>query len=349
MSGGASLRNAEIGVGIVGAGGVAEWHASALAQIAGARLEAVFDVDAARMNRFAERFGVKRQLPSAAAMQECDVIEAVFICTPNAYHAPLASASLAARKHVFVEKPLATTLAEALRVVEDAGNSDRVLQVGHITRFDSELQVMREVVRRGLIGRILRVRAVSFADFIPSAGWYISRKLSGGGVLMDIGVHALDALSYVLGDPAARKVYATTRTALGSYDVEDTLSALINFEGGVVATLEAGYGTAAVAGGSSATLELFGTRGYARTRPLAVHSVDSSSNLLPQVAEDGVGAAPTDTAGLFLVQDSSFVSCCRNGSPGRVGAEVGAMVMRIVDAIYRSSASGEACAVNQAG
>ncbi len=323
-------------IGMVGAGRAALSHAGALATVPGALLVAVADPDSGALEAFTARYGVEARCQGFGEMLSVVDLDAVYICTPPSFHAEQACAALDANLHVFVEKPLCVRVEELGPIWQAAERRRRWAQVGHVTRFDRELIHLSRLVRDGLLGRVFRARAQSVSPFRPS-GWHAERSISGGGILADCGTHAVDALRFVLGDPACRDVEARMGAVFDDQDVEDHLVGILDL-GGTLVTLECSYGTPREAGGTSASLELFGTGGYARNRPFSAALCEGDTVIETREVPSNLGGAlPTDTGGLFWAQARHFVDRCSGGRTGLDGLTVGAEVVRIVDALYRSA------------
>ncbi len=338
MSGSTASTRPEICVGIVGTGRVAETHARCLARIQGAPLVAIADVDEKARTVFGDTFGVEARYQSAEEFFAHPQMDAVFICVPPAQHGSLTIRALEAGKHVFVEKPMVAAAEELGEVVAAAQRHRRWVQVGHVTRFDRELLYLRRLVGEGRLGRVYRARVRSFSRFVPS-GWHALRCVAGGGILVDCGTHAIDALRLALGDPPCRRVLARAGTAFGDHDVEDHLVAILEF-GDVLTHIECSYGVAPALG-STATLELFGTAGYARNRPFeAVLSSDGEETHLTHIPEEIGGALPSRQDELFSIQAEYFVERCRVTAHTSLDDLASAVeVVHVVDAVYRSVAT----------
>jgi predicted dehydrogenase len=322
-----------LAVGIAGTGYAAGLHARALRSLPGVRVAAAADTDGERLARFGAEHGVEALVPPEA-LAAWPGLDAVLVCTPPAAHAAMAGAALRARRHVLVEKPLAESRAEARALRAAADRAGRVLQVGHVTRFDPELLALAGLVRSGALGRVVRVRVVSVGPLLPD-GWRADPAHATGGVLTDLGSHALDALRLVLGGTRVRRVYAAARSTRARCAVEDTVTATLELGGGIVATLEAGFGVSAAAGGSPATLELFGTHGWARNRPF--QAADARGAPLDVAAP----STPADLDGyLFRAQAEHFAACCRGQAECRAGGGEGEAVVVLLEALYRSARTG---------
>ena len=143
-------------------------------------------------------------------------IDAAVVATPNALHAPQAIALLEAGRHVLVEKPMATTVAECNAMIEAAQRGGASLMVAHCWRFHPDVQAMRERIASGELGEIVKTRGYGVHAGWGPSGWFADKALAGGGALPDMGVHAIDTVRYLLGDPDPGRVCAVIGTRYGS-------------------------------------------------------------------------------------------------------------------------------------
>jgi len=275
-----------VGVGVIGCGGIGRWHATSLRQLPGVRLVALADPDRAARDAAGRSFGVPA-LESAAELLKRGDIELVSICTSPGAHAALIEAAAVAGKHVLVEKPMATTLADADRALAVCRTHRVQLGVVHQQRAHSSARALYELVSRGAFGRLLLATA-SHTWFKSQAqlerdGWR-SDVTAGGGLLLDQAVHAIDLLVWFLG-PAAW-VSGATATLVVPPGAEDTAVVTMGFAGGALAVLAAG----AVTNRSrdDIALDLSGTRGGFR---LEVRDYDAAEiTRLDLAASDGIRA-----------------------------------------------------------
>ncbi|MBO1330319.1 Gfo/Idh/MocA family protein [Streptomyces sp. VRA16 Mangrove soil] len=230
MSGGA---RAPLGIGLVGCGGFAEFVLDAAVGLPGLRLAAVADPSAERAARLGERHGVPA-LASLEELLERDDVEAVLIATPPATHAAMAVAALRAGRHVFCEKPLATTTEDAARVAAEARRAGRVLVVDHVLRYNPLLRAVQRLTERGLLAparRFLFENDASDQDLGPDH-WFWDPAHSGG-IFVEHGVHFFDAARALLGsDPVSVRATAVRRPD-GPVDM---VSADVVHPGGVLAS-----------------------------------------------------------------------------------------------------------------
>jgi UDP-N-acetylglucosamine 3-dehydrogenase len=208
----------ELAVGLIGAGQMGSLHAQTWEKIPAARLVAIAEPNEALA---AERIG-RRQIDWHAdyrALLERNDVDAVCICAPSVYHARIALDAIAAGKHVFVEKPIATTLEDGLRMSSAAALARRKLMVGHIERFNPAVQKLVELVDEKHLGRIFRVHATRVG---PLPG-----RILDTGVAIDLATHDLDIMQHVLHRDIS-SIYAEGNRFLHPSQ-EDMISCLLRF------------------------------------------------------------------------------------------------------------------------
>lgn len=249
--------DAQLKIGIVGLGTHGTNHAEILAGLG----HEVVGVDADPQTR--REF--QRQYDATTYESLDDLFEteigAVAITTPNKFHEPTALKAFDAGLDVFMEKPLAHTLESAERIAAAAEESGRICMVGFHHRFRNVCNVARQYVENGYLGDIRHIDAKYIRRRgIPGRGtWYTSREIAGGGVLIDVGVHALDFLLTLYDWPSLEDVIATTRSDFGHrsdykyihmwgddgearmYDVEDSANVFCDFGDGRTAHVEVAW------------------------------------------------------------------------------------------------------------
>jgi predicted dehydrogenase len=341
-----------VAVGVVGLGSMGANHASWLTD-AGAKLVGGADVAAAARESFADAFDVPVYEDHEQLYDEADP-DAVVVTTPNTVHEPAATAALARDIDVLCEKPLADDIDAAERIAAGAASSDGFCMVGFHNRFTPAAQLFKARQAEGVFGDVSHVEANYIRRRgIPAPGsWFTDRSLSGGGALIDIGVHALDYVLYLLDFPAVADVSAEVRSQFGvrgeyadpdrwadnwdatsgTFDVEDSVSAFVTFENGTTLSLEVAWatnrrpddavrvrGTAAGAemsvGGDELTVLGTGTESFD-------HYTDTT--LSGEMGETGHPA-----------QDAAFVEHVVAGDPPAMNTvEQAVAVQRLIDAIY---------------
>ncbi|MER7943837.1 MULTISPECIES: Gfo/Idh/MocA family protein [unclassified Streptomyces] len=224
---------APLGLGLVGCGGFGAYVLDAVAGLPGLRPTAVADPDPVRAKALGERHGVPA-LGSLEELLEREDVEAVAIAVPPAAHAAMATAALRAGRHVFCEKPLATTARDARAVAREAERAGRALVVDHVLRYNPLLRAVERLVAQGLLAaprRFLFENDASDQDLGP--GHWFWDPAHSGGIFVEHGVHFFDAARALLGsDPVSVRATAVRRPG-GPVDM---VSADVLHPGGVLAS-----------------------------------------------------------------------------------------------------------------
>ncbi len=308
-------------VALFGCGWIQDFHARGVLAHSRGELVAVANWREASARAFAERHGVPRVTTDWEALASDPGIDAAIVATPNALHAPQSIALLRAGKHVLVEKPMATSVAECDAMIAAAREGGAVLMVAHCWRFRDEVRAMRARVAAGELGEIVKTRGYGVHAGWGPSGWFVDPDLAGGGALVDMGVHAIDTARYLLGDPDPVRVCAVagTRYARGRYTVDDDGILLISWSNGTNSVVESGWWQPHL-GGLEADTELYGTAGYARIWP-------------PEMPE---GYEHTSQP-MYTAQVAEFLDAIAEGREPRPNGEDGRVVMRVVEEAYASA------------
>ena len=215
------------------------WLAPALQRAANAEIRGVWSRDVAHGRAFADRFGLSRVYDSIDSALADPVVDAVLIATPNALHARHAIAAFAAGKHVFCEKPMAVSVAEARAMVQAARKAERQLGIGFQLRHHQLLAEARRRIADGAIGEVIylrgqfhRVSAPPNPVAIPHGAWKRDPdQMGGAGALMGLGVHVLDLLRFLTGREVAA-VTAVTNGQTAEQPLESFAQVVLEFAGG---------------------------------------------------------------------------------------------------------------------
>jgi predicted dehydrogenase len=339
-------------LGFIGAGNINRTHLSRAQQL-NLPLLGIADVQPAAAEQAASQFPIEKTYTDHRELLADNRITAVIIGTPNKFHAQQAIDALQAGKHVFLEKPMAMNVAESDAIVAAMRKSGKIVQIGMVNRFKGSLQTLRHFIDAGRCGQIYSAQSFWFRRRgIPGfGGWFTTKELSGGGALIDIGVHLLDLTLYLMGFPKPvavsgmtyniwQKLEDYTYTSMwgkptpgGKKDVDDYAVATVRFDQGQ--TLQFNVSWALNVGNVNPDLvvRIMGDKGgvslngidepYIHTEE-AGHIVD----IKPQY--------PKNDANLDQIQD--FVDCIERRREPVATAEQGRTVQSILDAIYRSSA-----------
>ncbi|MDH5770758.1 MAG: Gfo/Idh/MocA family oxidoreductase [Candidatus Bathyarchaeota archaeon] len=232
-------------VGVIGCGYIAEEaHLPNFLGCPRAELVAVADTRKERLVAVREKFGVKNLYTDYHDMLKGNLIDAVSICVPNFLHSQVAVDASEAGKHILCEKPMATTLDDADRMISAARKNNVKLMIGNSLRFLPNHELAREWVRKGKIGKVYFVRA-QFASAGPYGAAGITSQFyfdpeKGGGVLFDAGSHLVDLLLWMFGNVS--KVHA----CVGAYkdeinQADDVASVSMKFENGMIGEIFASW------------------------------------------------------------------------------------------------------------
>ncbi len=216
-----------IRVGSIGLGGMGMHQAKTFNQVDGCRLVAGADPSSDMRARFAEAFPDTKVYDSPASLLAQSDIDAVVIAVPTGLHQPVASAALAARKPVMVEKPMARTVDECHRLIEDSEKYNTLLMVAHCRRFDPHWKAWGEYATSGKLGTPILWRH-AMAGFGPGS-WYMDHEL-GGGPMMDGAVHNYDFANWIFGEPES--VLSSAIKMDSDVSAVDTCSAVIRYKAG---------------------------------------------------------------------------------------------------------------------
>jgi len=228
-----------------------------------ATLVAVADSDERRARAAAEQYGASRWFSDYERLLDQPDVHAVAIVTPNYLHAPMTIRAAAAGKHVLVIKPMALTLEEADAMLAAAQRANVQLMVPFHRRFLPEFQCARQLAQDGTIGRAY-LTVTQFSHFGPYeyfgavTDWYFRPERSGGGALLDMGVHDADLVTWITGKRVAR-VFGQVGAFVHPIPVDDTATLQLEMDDGGLATILAGWGTQ-----SDQTIqrvEVYGTEG----------------------------------------------------------------------------------------
>jgi predicted dehydrogenase len=309
-------------VALFGCGWVQDFHARGVLEH-GDELVAVANHREPSARAFAERHGVGRVTTDWRDLARATDVDAAIVATPNALHAPQTIALLEAGTPVLVEKPMAISVAECDAMLAASGASGAPLMVAHCWRFRDEVIALRDRIAAGELGEVVKTRGYGVHANWGPGGWFTDPALSGGGGLVDMGVHAIDTARFLLGDPRPDRVHAAIGTRYGSYEVDDDAIVLVSWSQGTNSIVESGWWHPHKEG-MEADTEVYGTRGYARVFPRDEPSEDYEHC----------------TQAMYSAQVAEFLDAVEEGRQPRPSGDDGRVVMQVVEAAY-AAASGE--------
>ncbi len=248
-------------VGCVGTGGI--WnlaHGKPWMEHPETQIAAVCDIVKAKAEKAAAVCGAKHVFTDYRELLAMDEIDIIDICTPNVLHSEISVAALNAGKHVLCEKPDAVSVEEARKMADAARKSGRTLMVIRNNRFRSDTQFLKRYVDAGHMGEVYTGRCgwIRRRGIPGKGGWFTTKAMSGGGPLIDLGVHVIDLAMWLMGNPRPVSVVGATYCKFakvsgpadsihaqfgeakdgGVFDVEDLASGFIRFENGATLQIE---------------------------------------------------------------------------------------------------------------
>lgn len=327
-------KHPRLRIGIIGVGWPGERHLEGYLASEEAQIVAISDLDPTRRAIVAKRYNVPAAYADYHELLQDPQVEAVSIALPNFLHRPATLAALEAGKHVLCEKPPAVTLAEAQEMAAAAKQADRLLAYAVQRRFNPSTEALRIRLAEERLGEVYHARSVWTRTWgVPRGlgGWFTDPARSGGGAMIDIGIHVLDLAWFLMGCPAPITVSGQVYNKFPTLTkTDDSAFALIRFANGASVQVEASWVLAQEM--DSMGVHLYGTQGGAR---LDDHSLD----IYTVSEEERIRTSVTLPTGLlsFTLQATNFVRAIRGEEPPRTPAEHGVQIMAMLDAIYRSS------------
>ena len=327
-------------VGFLGAGWISQVHAQALVRNPGAEVSAVWS----RTKESAERFAKRHDVPLATTdvdelLAACDVVG---VHSVNALHAEHGIRAAQAGKHVVVEKPLAVSYDEGVRLTEACREAGVGLAYAEELCFVPRFVRAREIVRSGELGEIHHVwQRESHGG--PYSPWFFTREEAGGGVLMDMACHGIELVRWLLGKPAVESVLAEIRStgAFHETELDDHSHTHLRFAGGVTAHCEASW---ILQGGMQSKLEVWGTKGHLAVDLLGETGVRVFAPEGSRTAGTPAGWAPAATDWLhengYPQEWEEFLGCFRRGEVPEESGDDGLAVLEILQAAYASAGRG---------
>jgi predicted dehydrogenase len=341
----------KLNLGIIGAGWPGQMHALAIAKIPGANLYATADTDKTRRVAFEKDYKPQKSFSDYHELLQDRHVDAVIICLPNFLHFPASLAALEAGKHVLCEKPPTLNTAEMKVLHEEAGKRDLLYYFSRQFRFTPAMRAAKEAIEQGRLGKIYHAQTT----FIRSRGipvgvgnWFTEKKRSGGGALIDIGIHALDAVWYLMGTPRPVSISAKVFRNFSHladvpvFDVEDAAYAFIRFENDAVVQLETCWASNLTDnvpprqyfGQELVNSVVYGTKGSIRLNPLMLF--EGRKGEIVSVRLDVKEDEPSG----FELQMRNFLDAIGGKAEAVNNADQAVALMEIIDGVYASSELG---------
>ncbi|HIT75259.1 MAG TPA: Gfo/Idh/MocA family oxidoreductase [Candidatus Avipropionibacterium avicola] len=329
-----------LGVGIIGLGSIGRTHAGAIDAVDGLEVRASVGGEGWEG---ATSYGSASDPDAVAHLLADPQVDAVAICSPSGLHAEHTVAALEAGKHVLVEKPVATTVADARRVVRAAeqAHAEHGAVAGVVSqrRLEPQHVHLKKLVESGELGRPLLgealVRWFRDKDYYDFAEW--RRQAPGGGSLMNQGLHSVDLLRWLFGE--VTEVAAVSDTLVADMEAEDTSVAALRFASGALGSIVTSTATRP---GLPAELNLYFGTGTVAIHHTDVARWDVDAPAPPQAAtvDSGASSPMIGTEG-HQTQWSDLLLAIRTGSEPMVTVADGAATVALIEAVYESARTGQ--------
>lgn len=348
-------ENKVINVGVIGTG-MGRLHIDGYSKTPGVKVKAVCDINREEMNEQADKFDIPLRFTDYRELLAVDELDAVSVVVPNDLHKPMTLAALDRGLHVLCEKPMATNADDAAEMVRAAESAGKRLMINMTLRFVGRYRAIRQFSEEGRLGEVYHVNASMIRRRgLPAAAqrknavmgrgdWFITESRSGGGAMMDIGVHVLDIAWWVMDNPKPKAVMGNTYLKLApellsevgkKIDVDEMVTAHIKFEGGGSLQFTAAWCSHMKAGHF---FNAYGTKGGVSGFPLMLHydRADSQKDeMVHPPSDDEVGSA-----------QEHFIECIRDPRKKMIASGKECLqVARILDAIKKSARTGREVAL----
>lgn len=340
-------------VGIAGPGKIAQGvHIPVYKNLEDVEITAVFSRSIDRGKAIAEKYGIPYYFDNYTDMLASGKIDAVSVCVPNKFHAPMTIQALEAGCHVLCEKPPSISAEEAVQMNRAAEKAEKVLSFNLQFRHNAKVKAIRSFICGGEVGHIYSARVHALRRRgIPGWGVYTDKDLQGGGSLIDIGIHMLDAALYLMDYPAPSLVMGATHRQIGNqagsglmgewdpdqFTVEDAAMGMIRFEDGQSLMLETSFALN-MEKTDEMSIKLFGDKGGVSVFPPSAYQEKHghlTNTTLPFLEEQNMhGQSLAD-----------FVDSCFGRKEPLVRPREFITLQRTIQALYDSAESGQAIVV----
>ncbi len=348
-------------LGIIGAGAIGNVHAETATR-AGIPILGCWDVYPAKGEAFGRRHAGAKVCGSVQELLAMREIDAVVVAVPNVSHAQVACQALEAGKCVFLEKPMAMSVAECDQIIATLERTKGRLQMGFVCRGTPASRAVKHFIDAGRLGRLYHIKCSLYRRRgVPGlGGWFTTKAMSGGGPLIDLGVHVLDLSLYLAGNAQAERVsgatYANFGRRMADYvytdmwagppklegvcDVEDHATALIRCAGGLTIELNVTWAMNVDERKMANGITLFGDQGgcffpiFGKELSIATECERRVADIVPEFQAGNAEHAAWDE------QYRMFRAMVEEGKPPHADARAGRAVQAVIEALYRSSAQG---------
>ncbi len=325
--------------GVLGFGGFSDVAmAPAISGAPGHRLAAIWGRNPERTAEYARKYGVPLCAPSPEALVQSPGLDAVYVAVPNSQHAELTALAAQRGLHVLCEKPMAASLEQAEGMIEACRRAGVRLMIGNMMRFNPCHAWIRDFIAAGNLGEVTEAQAFfgyNLPAFYPPASspWRLDPALSGGGAMMDVGVHIVDLLRWLAGREVV-EVTGSTDTRSYPDPIDWNCSAVLRLEGGALATVLASFDNRF----RENYLAISGTLGSLKAEGTLWRQ---SSGSVRAVTDRGQFRfePPAGSPDPYRLQVEHFGECIREGRVPLIDGREGARDLAVCLAVYEAARS----------
>jgi len=337
-----------IRIGVIGLE-IGRWHVESYLAIPEVKVSAVCDIDERKLKTITIRYGIMKTYTDYEELCQSDDIDAVSICVPNYMHTSVAISALEHGKHILCEKPLSVSPEEGKKILEVTNRLPNLkAMVAMKFRFSRGAAYIKNMIENGELGEVY----YGFTSYLKRSGdvpkkgsWRTKKELSGGGTLIDNGIHLLDLVWWLMGCPKPVEAFGNTyaksiangwveRPSSDTFGIESLATGIIKFENDASIMFDSAWGT--LMDREIMEIRLFGTKGSATLWPFRIYY------------EDG-GQIVSKTPNLTNISSENqfrhFIRCITDNKQPNPSIEQGLTILKMLDAVYRSAEKGRSVVI----
>lgn len=346
-------------IGIIGAGSISDFHIKPYLANENCRIKAIADLNIELATEKAKKYNIEKVYSDYKDILNDDEIDAVSIVTPTFTHKNIVIEAIKSGKHILCEKPPALNAEETRECAELAKKSNRLLMYAFVCRFRSQVEYMKNYIDAGKMGKIISGEAIRTSLCQKSGGWFLNKSHSGGGPLIDVVIHEIDSILYLMGYPKPKSVLGFTSdvnkdlpSSIKGFekgwvsadknryerDVENVASGYITFENGSYLFVKTSSVLNVVK--EERFMDICGEKAGVRMEP----DNPGSELKLVELTEDHYireVIPKIENINAYKGEIDHFVDCCINGTECICKPDEAVQLMEIIDAIYKSAETGE--------
>jgi predicted dehydrogenase len=320
-------------VGVIGLGGIAQLvHLPILSKLPSVQIIAVSEINSNRLKTIAEKFGIEKTFTDYNEMLKDSELDAVIIATPTNTHYRVAIDCLNSGVNILIEKPMARSLKEAQDIDSTAKKVNKLVMVGMNARFRPDSMLLKSLINSAELGEIFYIRCGWNRKQSSNENWFLKKKESGGGVILDLGIVLLDLGIWLLDYPPLQSI-SVQNFMHQSHSVEDSAVGFLRFKNNAVLNFEISWSFHSEK--DSFALTAFGTNGTAHLNPLRAYKRMGGSH---------IDYTPSTTGNVKNLYKKSyenelkhFIASVRGEVQPRSSSEDALMLMELIEGIYKSA------------